>query len=194
MHIDQRLEAVLLAAVVQPVDGAFLVDFYMVGVEAVQEIIADDGAGAGALNAKCLGDESKVIFQGIGTVHDFYKLHKAANNIIGEVFFVGDGQHVVCVRDKGCIFAVIPLTASIGKAVHIQRVAAKHTANRIRKQAFDLPCQVSAAHGNVLILHFGGQFILQAVNINKDTVQLFLVSFELVKALVALCFPGGEFI
>ena len=35
VHIDQRLEAVLLAAVVQPVDGAFLVDFYMVGVEAV---------------------------------------------------------------------------------------------------------------------------------------------------------------
>ena len=84
--------------------------------------------------------------------------------------------------------------ASIGKAVHIQRVAAKHAANRVRKQAFDLPRQIGAAHGNILILHFGGQFILQAVNINKDAIQLFLVSFELVKALVALCFPGGEFI
>ena len=62
VHIDQRLEAVLFAAVVQPVDGAFLVDFHMVGVEAVQEIVTDDGAGAGALGAKCLGDESKVIF------------------------------------------------------------------------------------------------------------------------------------
>ena len=39
MHIDERLEAVLLAAVEQPVNRAFLINFAMVGVEAVQEVV-----------------------------------------------------------------------------------------------------------------------------------------------------------
>lgn len=42
VHIDERLEAALFAAVEQPIDGALLIDLQVVGVEVVQEVIAND--------------------------------------------------------------------------------------------------------------------------------------------------------
>ena len=42
VEVNQALEAVLLAAVEEPVDRAFLVDFAMVGKEIIDEIIADN--------------------------------------------------------------------------------------------------------------------------------------------------------
>ena len=80
------------------------------------------------------------------------------------------------------------------KAGHIQRVAAKHTAHRVTEQTFDLAGQVGTAHGHVLVLHFRGQFVLQAVNINKDAVQFFLISFQFLKTLLTFFLPCGKFI
>ena len=56
VHVDQRLEAILLAAVEQPVNRALLVDLQMVFVEVVQEVIPDDLAG-GAFAAQRVGNE-----------------------------------------------------------------------------------------------------------------------------------------
>ena len=71
MEIDQRLEAVLLAAVEQPVDGALLVDFAVVGEEVLQEIIADDLPAGIASAAQGLGDEFQVLLQRVRAV-DFF--------------------------------------------------------------------------------------------------------------------------
>ena len=45
VHIDQSLEAVLLAAVEEPVDRTLLIGFQMVGIEVIQEVAADNFAG-----------------------------------------------------------------------------------------------------------------------------------------------------
>ena len=45
VHIAQRLETVLLAAVKEPVDRALLIGFQVVGVEVIQEVAADHLAG-----------------------------------------------------------------------------------------------------------------------------------------------------
>lgn len=71
VEIDQRLEAVLLAAVEQPVDGALLVDFAVVGEEVLQEIIADDLPAGIASAAQGLGDEFQVLLQRVRAV-DFF--------------------------------------------------------------------------------------------------------------------------
>ena len=42
VEVDQRLEAVLLAAVKQPVDRALLVDFAVVFEEVLEKVVADD--------------------------------------------------------------------------------------------------------------------------------------------------------
>src|SRR5699024_10631498 len=42
VHIDERLETVLFAAVKQPVNRALLINLAVVGIEIIQEIIADD--------------------------------------------------------------------------------------------------------------------------------------------------------
>lgn len=45
MHIDERLEAVFLAAVKEPVDGPLLVGLAVVGIEVIEEIAADHVTG-----------------------------------------------------------------------------------------------------------------------------------------------------
>ena len=45
--------------------------------------------------------------------------------------------------------------------------------------------------GSILIRDLRGQLVLQIVNFNEDAVQIFLVGFQLQKALLALGFPCG---
>lgn len=189
VHIDQRLEAVLLAAVVQPVDGAFLVDFYMVGVEAVQEIVADDGAGAGALGAEGLGDERKVLFQIILPKSFFNPRHEKAGEVIGEIFFIGDGDDVVGIGGESVVLVGVPVAAGVGKAGLIERIAAKDAAHGVGDQAADVAAKVCAANGDVLILDFGGQSSCKSVDVDEDAVEFFLIGFELGKAVIALALP-----
>lgn len=45
VHIDERLESVLLAAVEEPIDGPLLVGLAVVGIEVIEEIAADHVPG-----------------------------------------------------------------------------------------------------------------------------------------------------
>ena len=49
-------------------------------------------------------------------------------------------------------------------------------------------------HGHVLICHIRRQFVLQAVNVNKNAVEFFFVLFELQKAVFAFLLPSSIFL
>ena len=61
--------------------------------------------------------------------------------------------------------------------IHIQRVAAKHTANGIAQQALDVPLQVSLAHSHITLFNIFLNFSLQSICINKDTIKFFFICF-----------------
>ena len=91
----------------------------------------------------------------------------------------------------------------------VQRVAPKHTAHGVGEQGDDLvPLGadiVAALHGfrnivlgvkdavdgDILVRHIGGQLVLQAVDVNEDTVEFFFVGFKLQKALLTFGFPSS---
>ena len=158
VEVDQGLEAVLLAAVEEPVDGPLAgagdgIGLAVVVEEVVQEIIPDDLAAGAALVAQGLGDEVQVVLQGIRTVDGANKLDKAGDDIVLQVGFVGDGDHVVLVRTEVGVPGIVPLAAGIGKSVPARRVAAKHAAHGIGDQRANISPQVRPAHGDVLVLH-----------------------------------------
>ena len=64
VHIDERLEAVLFAAVEEPVDRAFLIDFQVIGIEALitQEIATDNLTRRSAANED-ICDKLEFFFQ-----------------------------------------------------------------------------------------------------------------------------------
>ena len=197
VQVDQCLEAVLLAAVKQPVDRTLAgtsdrVCLAVILEEVVQEVIADDLPAGTALIAKGFCDIVEVCFQRIGTVHHFQPCAQARYDIIVQIFFIGDGDNIVGIRNIALVFAAIPLAACIGQSFHIQRVTAKHTAHRIAQQALDVSLQIRLAHGHIFILHFRCQLILQAVDVNKNVVQLFFVGFQLVKTVIAFRLPLGK--
>ena len=100
MHIAQCLEAVLLAAVKEPVDWTLLIGFQMVGIEVIQEVAADHLAGR-TLAAECIGDKLEVFFQRVITISLTNKLDKTSGNVIVKILVIADGNYVVGVRRKG---------------------------------------------------------------------------------------------
>ena len=62
VHIAQRLETVLLAAVEKPVDRTLLIRFQVVSVEVIQEVAADHLAGR-TFAAERVGNKLEVFFQ-----------------------------------------------------------------------------------------------------------------------------------
>ena len=189
VQVNQCLESILLAAVKQPVDRTLAGAGDRVGLavileEIVQEVVADNLSTGAALIAKGFCDIIEVCFQRIGTVHHFQPCTQARYDIIVQIFFIGDGDNIVSIRDIALVFAAIPLAACIGKPLHIQRVTAKHTTHRIAQQALDIPLQVCLAHSHIFIFYFRGQLVLQAVNVDKNAVQLFFIGFQLVKTVV----------
>ena len=186
VQVNQCLEAVLLAAVKQPIDWTLAgtsdrVSLAVILEEVVQEVVADDLPAGAALIAQCFCDIIEVCLQRICTVHHLQPVAQARYNIIVQIFFIGDGDNIVSIRNIALVFAAIPLAACIGQSFHIQRVAAKHAAHSVAEQTLDVPLQVSLTHRHIFIFHFRGQFILQTVNVNKNAVQFFLVGFQLVK-------------
>ena len=136
VQVDQCLKAVLLATVKQPVDRTLARTSDRVGLavileEIVQEVIADDLPAGAALIAKSFCDIIEVCFQRIGTVHRFQPIAQARYDIIVQIFFIGDGDNIISIRNIALIFAAIPLAACIGKPFHIQRVATEHAAHGI---------------------------------------------------------------
>ena len=159
VHIDQCLEAILFATVKQPVDRAFLIHLAMVGVEVTQEIIPNHILRL-TLATQSIGNEFQVFVQHISTVNGFHKLHEQTNNIILKVFIVTNWDNVILINRKRNTLTGIPFAACIGKTIHIQRVATKHTANRIGNERANISAKVSFADSNILILNFWCQFVL----------------------------------
>ena len=108
VHIDQSLEAVLLAAVEQPVDRALLIGFQVVGVEVIQEVAPDDLAGR-TLAAERICNELEIFFQRFIAVDGFDPLHKTSGDVIVEVVIVADGDDIVRVNREGLVVVLIDL-------------------------------------------------------------------------------------
>ena len=100
VHIAQRLETVLFAAVKEPVDRTLLIGFQMVSIEVVQEVAADYLAGR-PLATECIGDKLEVFFQRVITISLTNKLDKTSGNVIVKILVIADGNYVVGVRRKG---------------------------------------------------------------------------------------------
>ena len=187
-------EAVLLTAVKQPVNRAFLIGFDMIGVKTVQKVAADNLARR-TLAAERIGDKFQVFLQRIRAVDYTHELDKPPGNIVVEILVVADRDDVVRVRLEGFVFACIPFAAGVGQPVHIERVAAEHTADRVGHQRHDLVAHGAdvvralhglghivaavehAVHGDVLVGHLGRQLVLQAVNVDEDAVERLFVGF-----------------
>ena len=189
----------------------------MILEEIVQEVVADDFSTGAALIAKGFCDIIKVCFQCIRTVHYLQPFAQARYDVIVQIFFIGDRNNIVCIREEHfinhntfiavCTFqfisrnrpgTVVQLIRKClqgiwftckNQSILINRVAAKHTAHGVAEQALDIPLQVSLAHGHIFIFHFRSQLILQAVNVDKNAVQLFFIGFQLVKTVIAFFLP-----
>ena len=107
VHIDQSLEAVLLAAIEEPIDRTLLIDFQVVGIEVVQEVAADHLAGR-TLAAQRIGNKLEVFFQRIIAVDLADKLHETSGNVIVKILVIADGDDVVAVRNDGLVPAFVP--------------------------------------------------------------------------------------
>ena len=94
-------------------------------------------------------------------------------------------------RSLSFVFPIdfIKISTCKNKAGLIKRIAAKDAAHGVGDQAADVAGEVGAADGDVLILNFGGQLVLQAVDVDEDAVEFFLIGFELGKAVIALALP-----
>ena len=189
----------------------------MILEEIVQEVIADDLPAGAALIAKGFCDIIEVLFQRIGTVHHFQPCTQARYDIIVQIFLIGDGDNIVGIREEHfihhntliavCAFQLFSRNRSRAfvhlihkclqrirfsskkQTILIGRVTAKHTTHRIAEQTLDVPLQVRLAHGHIFIFHFWGQLVLQAVNVNKNAVQLFFVGLQLAKTVIAFLLP-----
>ena len=203
MHIDQRFEAVLLAAVKQPVNGAFLINLAMVSVK---EIVPNDLLGR-TLAAQRIGDKFQIFVQCVLAVDRFHELHEPTDNIIFEILIITDRDDVVAARDDGLVLAGVPFAARVGKPLHVQRIPPKHTAHGIGDEGDDLVAHGAdiaralhrlrhivltvkhTMHGHILVRHIRRQFILQTVNVNENAVEFFFVYLKILKALFAFIFP-----
>lgn len=130
LRIAQRLEAVLLATVKQPVNRTLLIGFQMVGIEVIQEVAADHLAGR-PLAAERVGNKLEVFLQRIIAVDLADKLHEASGDVIIKILVIADGDDVVAVRDDGLVLAGVPFAARVGKPIHIQRIPPEHTAHGV---------------------------------------------------------------
>ena len=160
----------------------------MVRIEATQKIIPNHILRL-TFAAQRISNEFQIFVQCIFTVNRFYELHKQTNNIILEVFIVANWDNVILIRSERIVLAVVPFAACIGKTLHIQRVATKHTANRIGNKRANISAKVGLADSDILILNIRCQLILQTVNINENTVQFFLVVFQLIETLITFTLP-----
>ena len=81
MHIDQSLEGVLLAGAEQPVNRAFLINFAVVGIETVEQVVPDGFPWGCTLCAEGIGDELEVLLQRVFALDDFHKLHDFSGEV-----------------------------------------------------------------------------------------------------------------
>ena len=160
VHIYKRPEAVLFAAVEHPVDRTFLIHLDVVFDEIVQEVVPNPLTAGVAPCSECVSYESQVFFKGICAVNRSDEIHKTDYDIVPEIFFIGDWYAVIRVGNKGLVFTAVPLAARIRQPLNVKGIPPEHTADSIAYQRLYITCEVGTAHGNVLVLDFGGQFVL----------------------------------
>ena len=122
------------------------------------------------------------------------KVNKFINDIIVKILIVANREYIILIGNDSFILRIIPHTSGITQAFNVKRVSAKNASNCIRNQGFDLTLKVCAAHGNVFVLHLGSKLVLQTVNFYKNSVQLFLIGFELIKSSIAFRRPFFVFV
>ena len=148
VHIDQCLEAVLLAAVKEPIDRTLLIDFQVVGIEVIDEVAADHFTRR-TFAAESVSDELEVFFKCLAAVDSFYPLYKASGDVIIEVVIVADRDDVVLVGNDGAVLRSIPFTTGIGKTRLVQRVASEHTANSIGEERANIASEISLSDRDI---------------------------------------------
>ena len=148
----------------------------------------------GDFTAQRVGNEPQVFFQRVRAVDGLEPVDEHGHDVVGEILVIGDGQNAVLVRRVGDVLAGVPRAAGERQAGLVQRIAPHHAAHGVGNQAADVAAEVCLAHGHVLVVHVGGQFVLQAVDVNEDAVEFFLIGFELGKPRVAFGLPRGEFV
>ena len=154
----------------------------MICEEIFQEIVSDNLTAGVALVAQRLGDERKVFFQRRCTEHFPDEVYDTVYKVIlTEVFLIAQGNHIIGHRLEPGVFTGIPFTAGIGKEGLIQRVAAKNAADCVESRLRMSRLKSAFAHGDVLILDFGGQFVLQAVDVDEDAVTSSSLALSLAK-------------
>ena len=82
VEVDQRLKAVLFAAVEQPVDGPLLVGLAVVLEKVLEEVAADDLPTAVSLVTQSTRDEVQVFLQGVHTVDRLHPVAQAGDDVI----------------------------------------------------------------------------------------------------------------
>ena len=92
----------------------------MVVKEAGEKIVSNDRAACVSFTAKRICDEVEIFFQRRFSVGSFEPLAQAEDDIVRQVFLVCKRDDVVSVRLKRDVFACVPISARIGKAVHIE--------------------------------------------------------------------------
>ena len=160
----------------------------MVCIEITDKVIADD-LSCGAFAAESVGNELQILLQRVSAIDRLHPLDEATGDVVIKIVIVADGDNIVLVRHKGLILACVPFSAGIGKTIHIQRVATKHTANRIGNKGTNISAKISLADSDILILNLRCQFTLQTININENAVQFFLVGFHLLKSFITFHLP-----
>ena len=101
----------------------------------------------------------------------------------------------------------IKVTARIDQTVTVDGITAKEAAHGVGDKGDDLVPEgadiVAALHGlgdivpgiensmyrDILVGHLGGDLVLEAVDVNENTVQLLLVGFELLETLLTHSVP-----
>lgn len=180
----------------------------MIFVEVVEEVAADVLERA-ALAAERIRDELQVLLIVLLAVDRSEPDAEAVDDVVLEVLVIADRDDVVLVRPERGILRPVELPASIDKARHIERIAAKHAADCIGEQRFhdirlrqhvvvalhrvgDVVLRVIDARDcHILVGHIRGQFIGKIVGVDKDAVELFFICLELQDSPFADCFVNS---
>src|SRR5690606_1221626 len=104
----------------------------------------------------------------------------------------GNWDDVVLISRKNPVPGAVPLATPMDKAFIIQRIPSKHTADSIGDKALNILGIISPADRYFLVFKLRCQFVLQAIQTDKDTVQFLFIRFKLAKPTHAALLPFQE--
>ena len=104
VEVDQRLEAVLLPGIKEPVNRTLLVTLAMVGVEVIEEVITDHLTGKPLAAGETIGNEQEIIHKVLLAKGCREPCTEAVYNIVLKVFIITNRDNSILVRVVGFIF------------------------------------------------------------------------------------------